>query len=188
MRTKSFVCPVSFAISTFCSLKSWKLLLLYSLLDKHVQYLLYIVLWWVCLALIDTKFRMFRWQGLFQDPMSQRKILTLISNVHVAWSIFLDHLVGLLTQFDRDSWQLRTNADHHRKALQHRNQATKSGREECLKFGCSYSVLLDLPYFDAPRVVDPMHNLFLGSAKHIFKSVSSMFIIRCQCKYNSRKG
>ena len=35
------------------------------------------------------------------------------------------------------------------------------------------SVLLELPYFDAPRmnIVDPMHNLFLGSAKHIFKKV-----------------
>ena len=39
--------------------------------------------------------------------------------------------------------------------------------------GCRYSVLLKLPYFDALRmlIVDPMHNLFLGSAKHYLKAV-----------------
>jgi hypothetical protein len=78
--------------------------------------------------------------------------------------------VGLITP-DLDSWLLRTNADHRIKALQHRNQNTIE--EVASKFGCRYSVLLELPYFDAPRmnIVDPMHNLFLGSAKHIFKKV-----------------
>ena len=39
--------------------------------------------------------------------------------------------------------------------------------------GCRYSVLLELEYFDSPRflVVDPMHNLFLGTAKHHLKRV-----------------
>ena len=34
-------------------------------------------------------------------------------------------------------------------------------------------MLVKLPYFDAPcmAIVDPMHNLFLGSAKHILKDV-----------------
>ena len=34
--------------------------------------------------------------------------------------------------------------------------------------GCRYSVLLDLPYFDPVRmtIIDPMHNLYLGTAKH----------------------
>lgn len=38
---------------------------------------------------------------------------------------------------------------------------------------CQYSVLLRLPYFDAPRmlIVDPMHNLFLESGKHLLKAV-----------------
>lgn len=33
--------------------------------------------------------------------------------------------------------------------------------------------MLKLDYFDAPRmlVVDPMHNLFLGGAKHFLKAV-----------------
>ena len=40
-------------------------------------------------------------------------------------------------------------------------------KREC-EMGCRYSVLLKLPYFDAPRmhIIDLMHNLFLGSAKH----------------------
>ena len=37
------------------------------------------------------------------------------------------------------------------------------------KFGCRYSCLLDLPYFDATRMlcIDPMHNLFLGTGKRM---------------------
>ena len=39
--------------------------------------------------------------------------------------------------------------------------------------GSRYSSLLDLPYFDAPTmlVIDPMHCLFLGIAKHFLKRV-----------------
>ncbi len=37
--------------------------------------------------------------------------------------------------------------------------------------GVRYSILLTLPYFDPVRytVIDPMHNLFLGTGKHSFK-------------------
>ena len=40
------------------------------------------------------------------------------------------------------------------------------------KLGCRYSVLVKLPYFDAPRmvIVDPMHNLFL---KHFLRLLIS---------------
>jgi hypothetical protein len=40
-------------------------------------------------------------------------------------------------------------------------------------YGYRYSALLDLPYFDPVRmtVIDPMHNLFLGSAKHVLKDI-----------------
>lgn len=35
--------------------------------------------------------------------------------------------------------------------------------------GCRYSVFLDLPYYNSPRflIVDPMHNLFLGTGKRM---------------------
>ena len=37
------------------------------------------------------------------------------------------------------------------------------------EFGCHYSVLTKLPYFDPINmlVIDPMHNLFLGTSKHM---------------------
>ena len=37
------------------------------------------------------------------------------------------------------------------------------------KYGCRYTVLLDLPYFDPIRmtIIDLMHNLYLGSAKRL---------------------
>jgi hypothetical protein len=37
-------------------------------------------------------------------------------------------------------------------------------------FGTGYSVLLELVYFDPIRMtsLDPMHNLFLGTAKHMY--------------------
>lgn len=39
------------------------------------------------------------------------------------------------------------------------------------KTGAKYSVLLQLPYYDAVRfvIIDPMHNLFLGLAKTTLK-------------------
>lgn len=39
--------------------------------------------------------------------------------------------------------------------------------------GCRYSVLLDLTYFDPVKMLllDPMHNLFLGTAKHMVRDV-----------------
>lgn len=40
-----------------------------------------------------------------------------------------------------------------------------------MKYGLYYSALLELEYFDVIRftVVDPMHNLFLGTAKSMYK-------------------
>lgn len=39
------------------------------------------------------------------------------------------------------------------------------------RYGARYSVLLELEYFDAIRftVIDPMHNLYLGTAKRMFQ-------------------
>ena len=41
------------------------------------------------------------------------------------------------------------------------------------EYGCRYSTLLKLPYFDPIRMVslDPMHNLFLGTAKYVMKNL-----------------
>ena len=72
--------------------------------------------------------------------------------------------------FNRPSWPLRTNEIHRRnvKLVQQCKTKTEQAQKES-KYGCRYSVLLKLPYFDPPRmlVIDPMHNLFLGSGKHM---------------------
>ena len=46
-------------------------------------------------------------------------------------------------------------------------------RKKESELGCRYSSLLKLPYFDPPTmlVIDPMHCLFLGLAKHFIKKV-----------------
>lgn len=52
-------------------------------------------------------------------------------------------------------------------------QARTKSEQKSLEndFGIRYSVLLKLPYFDPIRfaVVDPMHNLFLGTGKDVIK-------------------
>ncbi len=49
-------------------------------------------------------------------------------------------------------------------------QEEQNGAES--KYGIRYSELLRLPYFDCIRytIIDPMHNLFLGTAKHVMES------------------
>ena len=72
--------------------------------------------------------------------------------------------------FDRQSWPLRTNEIHRQNVqlVQQCKTKTEQTQKESV-YGCRYSVLLKLPYFDPPRmlIVDPMHNLFLGSGKHM---------------------
>ena len=78
--------------------------------------------------------------------------------------------------FDRDNWRLRTNSDHRSAVKLIQKAKTKMMRDQLeSKYGCRYSVLLELSYFDPVRmlVIDPMHNLFMGSAKHIVKKVWS---------------
>lgn len=74
--------------------------------------------------------------------------------------------------FNRSSWPPRTNDSHRsdiNKIKQSRNKTQRNQKES--EYGCRYSVLLKLPYFDPIRMVclDPMHNLFLGTAKHMMK-------------------
>lgn len=68
--------------------------------------------------------------------------------------------------FDRDLWPPRHNDSHRIHAEMVRKAPTQSKQEElATKYGVCYSCLLQLEYFDAIRfrVIDPMHNLFLGT-------------------------
>ncbi|CAB4028333.1 Hypothetical predicted protein [Paramuricea clavata] len=64
----------------------------------------------------------------------------------------------------------RNGEEHRRQIDEVLAQTTQEARSatEAL-YGARYSELLRLPYFDCVRftVVDPMHNLFLGTAKHL---------------------
>lgn len=81
------------------------------------------------------------------------------------------------TNVDGSQWTPRTLQDHKIKALAHKNCNTQTARDVIERdSGVRYSILNELPYFDAPRmlVVDPMHNLFLGTAKHMVEVWKSL--------------
>ena len=66
----------------------------------------------------------------------------------------------------------RHNSSHRVHAEMVQKASTQSKHEAlATKYGAYYSCLLQLEYFDAVRftVIDPMHNLFLSTAKHVFK-------------------
>ena len=76
--------------------------------------------------------------------------------------------------FDRDTWVARTNEKHRRDVCEVRKSETKTERQRREReYGCRYSCLLQLPYFDPVRmlILDPMHNMYLGTAKYIINRI-----------------
>ena len=76
--------------------------------------------------------------------------------------------------FNRDNWTLRSNRQHRDDVKATMTCHTKTSRERKeAEVGCRYSCLLQLPYFDAVRmlIIDPMHNIYLGTAKYILHGV-----------------
>jgi len=72
--------------------------------------------------------------------------------------------------FERESWPLRFHSTHVQQGKNALNAGTKEARKEIeRKFGARYSVLHELKYYDSIRfsIIDIMHNLFLGTSKHI---------------------
>ncbi len=76
--------------------------------------------------------------------------------------------------FDRSKWEMRTNSKHRQDVAKTLKCTTKTaqGKTES-EVGCRYSALLQLPYFNPVKmlVIDPMHNLYLGTAKYIVHEV-----------------
>lgn len=71
--------------------------------------------------------------------------------------------------YDTSLWPVRDLLIHKQKSIEHLNAKTKSYQKIIEKsYGIRYSILTELPYFDPIKntVIDPMHNLFLGTAKH----------------------
>ena len=82
--------------------------------------------------------------------------------------------------FDRDIWPPRSLAMHRMYALEHRDAVNKGQRKAIERdHGCRYCVLLKLPYFNPITmcIVDPMHNLLLGSAKHMLNVWKEMKLL-----------
>ena len=72
--------------------------------------------------------------------------------------------------FEISNWKHRNRNDHMKIVKQIVTRKTKGGKEEIEKsYGVRYSVLLELSYFDPVQmtIIDPMHNLFLGTAKRV---------------------
>lgn len=75
--------------------------------------------------------------------------------------------------YDRDSWPNRTLQVHREQCNKYLSTQTKLQRKSIEKdYGIRYSALIDLPYFNPITfaVVDPMHNLLLGTAKHMIQT------------------
>ena len=76
--------------------------------------------------------------------------------------------------FDRENWPQGTPESHRAAVKRILKCYTKSKQQEIeSSTGYRYTVLLELPYFNSTRmlVIDPMHNPFLGSAKHVLKHI-----------------
>lgn len=73
-----------------------------------------------------------------------------------------------------EDWPLRLEQDHRRQAQETLDQVTPTKRAEKESlYGTRYTALMLLPYFNCVRfhIVDPMHNLFLGTARHMVKNL-----------------
>ena len=73
--------------------------------------------------------------------------------------------------FEKNQWIPRSLRRHKRNCDKLNKCKTQTMlKEKESKYGARYSLLLELPHFDPIRfgIVDPMHNLLLGTPKHLF--------------------
>ena len=75
--------------------------------------------------------------------------------------------------FNYDTWCLRDINEHRFFANKYLRACTLLDQKKILhESGIKFSELLNIPYFDIVRchVIDPMHNIFLGLAKHVIQT------------------
>ena len=73
-------------------------------------------------------------------------------------------------RYNRDDWTLRCSSSHKAQCAEFLTANSKTAIQELeVKYGMRYSALVDLPLYDSIRfaAIDPMHNLLLGTAKHM---------------------
>ena len=69
---------------------------------------------------------------------------------------------------------LRSEHDHRQQAFAAMRQKNAAARDKIEKeHGSRFTAFMELPYFDTVRchVIDPMHNLYLGTSKYIMKQI-----------------
>jgi len=74
--------------------------------------------------------------------------------------------------FERDKWEIRTDKEQRKRVkIVLRTHSKSQRKNEERRLGVRYTALLKLTYYDSIRfcVIDPMHNLFLGTSKSMFK-------------------
>ena len=74
--------------------------------------------------------------------------------------------------YNREEWEPRTKEGHERACLELKDATCRTSLDSLeSKYGVRNSALTDLPLFEPIRfpVIDPMHNLLLGTSKHIIK-------------------
>lgn len=72
--------------------------------------------------------------------------------------------------FQRNTWPKRDLSDHRKQGMNWKHAQTLKKQQDIERvYGIRFSELLRLPYYNSIRfsVVDPMHNVLLGSAEHI---------------------
>ncbi|CAG2197637.1 unnamed protein product [Mytilus edulis] len=82
--------------------------------------------------------------------------------------------------FDVPNWRSRSLPDHLYNLERIKEATTKTDKENMeSQFGIRYSPLCELDYFDPIRmsVIDPMHNLYQGTAKKMIKLWSELKIL-----------
>ena len=73
--------------------------------------------------------------------------------------------------YNRDEWVPRSLQQHKEDVIEVLKQTTKTAQQTAeSQYGLRYSALLQLPYFDPIEytAIDIMHNMFLGTGKHVF--------------------
>lgn len=76
------------------------------------------------------------------------------------------------TNTNESEWPPRNITEHKKSALAHKNSSTRAQQKLIERnSGVRYSILTELPYFNPPRmcIIDPMHNLLLGTSKHMIE-------------------
>ena len=67
----------------------------------------------------------------------------------------------------------RLHSEHKANVILAENETKSKWEEKEHETGSRYSELMKLPYFDCVRctIIDPMHNLFTGTTKHMLKNI-----------------